>query len=123
MRYFNYIYIFLTILFTVYGQLVIKWRITKYSTLPEAFIQKLIFLANILLDPFIFSGFLAAFLASLSWMIAMGKFNISHAYPFMALNFVFVLILSSWLLNETLSLTQVLGVSIIVLGTIVASNG
>jgi len=72
----------------------------------------------------IFSGFAAAFLASLVWMAAITKFDLSHAYPFMSLNFVVVLLLSGWLLNEEpVTLQKVLGIALIVLGTVVAARG
>lgn len=122
MYYLNYLYILFTIIFTVYGQLIIKWRIKYYGSLPEDSYEKLIFLISIILDPYILSGFISAFLASLAWMAAMTKFNLSHAYPFMGLNFVFVLILSAWLLNEPLNISKIVGVILIILGTIIASS-
>ena len=122
-RYFDYAYIFSTIVFTVYGQLVLKWRISHYGELPLSFYDKLQFLVGLLLDPLIFSGFLAAFLASLSWMAAMTKFELSYAYPFMSLNFVIVLLLSVWFLSEPLSISKVLGVMLIVTGTVIAAQG
>jgi uncharacterized membrane protein len=76
-----------------------------------------------LFDPAIFSGFAAAFLASLAWMAAMTKFELSHAYPFMSLNFVVVLLLSGWILSEPVTLQRMAGVILIVLGTVVAARG
>lgn len=122
-RLFDYLYIFATIILTVYGQLMLKWRIAKFGPLPTELLEKLKFLLSLLLDPVIFSGFIAAFLASLAWMAAMTKFELSHAYPFMSLNFVVVLLLSGWLLNEPITVQKTVGVSLIVLGTVVAARG
>ena len=119
----NYLYILLTILFTVYGQLAIKWRIPKFGALPEYPFEKLRFLISLLFDPIVFSGVIAAFLASLAWMAAMTKFELSYAYPFMSLNFVAVLLLSGWLLNEPLTSHRILGVGLIILGTVIAARG
>ena len=52
----GYLYIAGTVLFTVYGQLVLKWRIVKYGSMPEEFSAKLVFLFKLLFDPYIFSG-------------------------------------------------------------------
>lgn len=123
LRYLDYLYILATIGFTVYGQVVLKWRISQFGAFPEHVLDKLKFLISLLFDPFIFSGFFAAFLASLAWMAAMTKFNLSHAYPFMSLNFVIVLLLSAWLLSEPLTLQKALGIGLIVLGTVVAARG
>lgn len=117
----NYLYILGTIVFTVFGQMILKWRIGTYGELPQDILQKIIFLVKLIFDPLIFSGLLAAFVASLFWMAAMTKFNISYAYPFMSLNFVLVLLLSALLLREPVSLYNVIGLSLIVLGIYVSS--
>jgi len=122
-RYFDYLYIFATLGLTVYGQLIIKWRIAQFGPLPVDFTEKLKFIFGLLFDPFIFTGFASAFLASLAWMAAMTKFDLSHAYPFMSLNFVVVLLLSSWLLSEQMTFQKVLGVGLIVFGTVIAARG
>ena len=122
-RLYDYSYIFMTIGFTVYGQLIMKWRVSNTGSLPEDSFEKLKFLILLLFDPFIFSGICAAFLASLAWMAAMTKFELSHAYPFMSLNFVVVLLLSGWLLSEPVTIQKVLGVSLIIIGTVIGARG
>jgi len=119
----DYLYIFATIVFTVYGQLILKWRIEKFGSLPSSFPEKVKFLVSLLLDPVILSGFIAAFVASLAWMAAMTKFDLSHAYPFMSWNFVVVLLLSGWLLGEPVTLQRAMGVGLIVIGTVVGARG
>ena len=73
----SYIYLFLTIVLTVYGQLVIKWQVSLSGALPSSGGEKLFFLIRLLFNPWIISGFIAAFLAALSWMAAMTKFDLS----------------------------------------------
>ena len=115
----RYVYIFWTLFFTVYGQLVLKWQISKAGSLPEGGLSKLIFLLQQFLNPWILSGFFAAFLASLCWMAAMTKFALSEVYPFMSLAFVFVMLFSVVFLGEPISVTKVLGTGFVVLGLIV----
>jgi drug/metabolite transporter (DMT)-like permease len=91
--------------------------------LPSDTFEKFKFLILLVLDPIIFSGFVAGFLASMAWMAAMTKFDLSHAYPFMSLNFVVVFILSGWILNEPMTHQKLLGVGLIVLGTIISARG
>ncbi|OOE39544.1 hypothetical protein BZG06_15705 [Salinivibrio kushneri] len=117
-----HIYIVLTVLLTVYGQLVMKWRIGSFGALPELWVPRIKFLLNVLFDPFVFSGFVAAFLASFCWMAAMTKFEISYAYPFMSLNFVFVFLISVPLFSESFNLHKLAGVFFIVLGTVLISR-
>jgi len=121
-RYLDYSYLAATIGLTVYGQMILKWRISEYGALPAGAVEKLKFLLHLLLDPIIFSGFAAAFLASLAWMAAMTKFDLSYAYPFMSLNFVIVLLLSCWLLGESFNIEKILGVILIVTGTVIVAR-
>lgn len=119
----NYLYIAITIALTVFGQIAIKMQVAQAGALPETGADKLAFLLRLLLNPWIISAFGAAFLASVSWMGAMTKFQLSHAYPFMSLNFVIVLALSAWLFHEPMSLTRMAGVALICIGTVVAAQG
>ncbi|MBJ7313315.1 EamA family transporter [Rugamonas sp. CCM 8940] len=119
----NYLYIALTIALTVYGQIAIKMQVLQAGELPADGGGKLAFLLRLLLNPWIVSAFAAAFLASIAWMGAMTKFQLSHAYPFMSLNFVIVLALSAWLFHEPMSMTRLIGVTLICVGTVVAAQG
>jgi undecaprenyl phosphate-alpha-L-ara4N flippase subunit ArnF len=117
----RYFYVFATLLFTVYGQLILKWRIGNlHFVLPEGgIIDKFTSLFRLIFDPFILSGFFSAFLASLFWMAAMTKFEITQAYPFMSLAPAIVFLLGVWLLNETFTIGKVVGLVLIIIGTIV----
>jgi multidrug transporter EmrE-like cation transporter len=118
----GYFYIFGTIFFTVYGQLVLKWRINGVGALPEGFLGKVLFLFQLLFDPWILSGFLAAFVASFFWMATMTKFDISYAYPFMSSAFVLVFLLSVFLFHEPATWQKMLGLILIVSGIVVTSR-
>ncbi|GGH85222.1 drug/metabolite transporter (DMT)-like permease [Pullulanibacillus pueri] len=119
----GYIYIGGTIFFTVYGQLILKWRINHFGELPEAVLDKCLFLFKIVFDPFVFSGLAAAFIASLFWMAAMTKFQLSYAYPFMSLSFLAVFILSVVLFHEVLTWQKVIGLAFVIVGIIISSQG
>jgi undecaprenyl phosphate-alpha-L-ara4N flippase subunit ArnF len=117
----RYFYVFATLLFTVYGQLILKWRIALLGfSLPESgLLAKFVALIRLIFDPFIFSGFMSAFIASLFWMAAMTKFQITEAYPFMSLAPAIVFILGVWLLGETFTIGKLVGLVLIMIGLIV----
>jgi len=121
-RFIDYCYIFATIFFTVYGQLIIKWRVSHLEKNPTDQLNTLTDSFYLLFDPIIFSGIFAAFLASISWLSAISKFEISYAYPFIALNFIFVILLGAFLLNESLTAFKVIGMSLIVAGVFFTSR-
>jgi uncharacterized membrane protein len=105
----GYLYIALTIACTAYGQLILKremnlvWDSLQHYSTVGLYIQ-------FLLRPFVISGFAAAGLASLFWIAALSRFQLSFAYPFMSLSFVCVVVMSILLFGETLNMYKVLGV-------------
>jgi len=117
----NYLYILGTILFTVFGQMVLKWRITKlgWHMLEGGLWLKTKCYFTLLFDPWILSGFFSAFVASICWTMAMTKFEITTAYPFMSLSPAIVFLLGIFLLNESFSWGKVIGLVLIIIGTIV----
>ncbi len=118
----GYVYILLTLLFTTYGQLILKWRINFLGQFPEGIKAQLFFVGKSLLDPYVISSFAAAFIASLTWIAALTKFDLSYAYPFMSLSFVLVLILSYFIFNEPLTLNKMIGIVLIMTGLYFASK-
>jgi drug/metabolite transporter (DMT)-like permease len=91
--------------------------------MPADVWERLRFLLALVFDPAIFSGFVAAFLASLAWMAAMTRFELSYAYPFTSLSFVLVLVLGVWLLGEALTPAKMIGIALIIAGTAIAARG
>lgn len=119
----SYIYIFLTIFFTVYGQFIIKWQVMKAGTMPVLLMDKLFFLGQLLLNGWVISALLAAFLASVTWMAAMTKLPLGYAYPFVSLSFVLVVLLSGVFFNESITPFKLIGVTLIILGVGIGSRG
>ncbi|MBD3425553.1 MAG: hypothetical protein GF417_14050 [Candidatus Latescibacteria bacterium] len=115
----NYLYIVGTILFTVFGQLIIKWRINIIGELPSGFTDKISFLFGAIIDPYVMSGLVAAFMGALCWIAAMTKFEISYAYPFMSLSFVLVFFLSIFLFGEIFTWGKTIGMLMVISGLIV----
>ncbi|MEQ3052684.1 EamA family transporter [Bacteroides finegoldii] len=118
----GYLYVIFTILFTVYGQVILKWRISdlNWSLDMTGGIGKMIVsYMKFLFDPLIFSGFISAFIASVFWMLAMTKFELTYAYPFMALSPALVFIIGIFVLGETFTIGKVLGLLVIMIGIII----
>ncbi len=119
----SYAYIFITIILTVYGQIAIKWQVMNAGIFPVDASDKILFLFRLLLNPWVISAFLAALLASFSWMAAMTKLQLSHAYPFMSITFVLVLVLSGLIFHEPITWPKVVGMGLIIAGIVVGSQG
>lgn len=112
-----------TILLTTFGQLVLKWQVTTPSPAPFRFMDTWPDIIVLLLRPWVISALAAAFLASLCWMAAMSRLELSKAYPFMALNFLLVGLLAIPLFGETLSRPKIVGLFLVISGLVVLSRG
>ena len=122
-RWLDWGYIAATIVFTVAGQLLLKWRMDRVGSLPDGAWNGLRFLLALLVDPLVVASFVAAFVAALAWMAAMTRFELTTAYPFLALNFVVVLLVGAWLLGEPPTWPKVAGVALIVAGVVLVGGG
>jgi len=118
----GHVYILLTLLLTVYGQLVLKWQMGYAGPMPADNLDKVLFLLRQFLNPWIMSGFASAFLASLAWMAAMTRFDLNYAYPFMSLAFIIVMLFSVLFLSEALTPQRVLGTVMVVAGLVVIAR-
>jgi drug/metabolite transporter (DMT)-like permease len=112
----GFVYIGLTIAFTVYGQLIIKWQVDQAGEFPPETAEKIMFILKLLLNPWVISSFASAFIASLFWMAAMTQFELSFAYPFMSLSYVVVMVLSFLFMNEAFTWNKVIGTLVIIAG-------
>lgn len=119
----GYVYIFLTILFTVYGQLILKQQVNTISLLPSGINLFPFYVKFILTRPLVISGFISALLASLAWIAAISKFELSYAYPFMSLNFVVVVMLALIFFGENLNSYKIVGLLFICIGVFIVSKG
>jgi|SRR5450759_820870 multidrug transporter EmrE-like cation transporter len=119
----SYVYVIVTVLLTVYGQITIKWQVLEAGPFPADPGEKAWFLARLLLNPWVISALAAGLLASVSWMAAMTRLELSHAYPFMSLAFVLVMICSAWFFSEPITVLKVAGIVLVVLGILVGNQG
>lgn len=121
----GFLYISGCVFFTVYGQLILKWRMNLQSTpMPDGSFDKVLYLLKLIMfDPYILSGLFSAFLASLCWMAAMTKFPLSFAYPFMSSAFIIVMFFSVLFFGESLNNYKLIGTGLIVAGIVILSQG
>ncbi|MGH2360243.1 MAG: EamA family transporter, partial [bacterium] len=65
----------------------------------------------------------ATFLAGIAWMLAMTKFEVSYAYPFMSLNYVLVFVASVLLFQEAFTGAKLAGTAFVVAGILIMARG
>lgn len=81
----------------------------------------LIRMIKVVFTPYVFAGLLFYAMSTLLWLAALSKCSLNFAYPFTAVTFVLVIILSALVLKEPIPLTRIIGISIIIGGVFIVS--
>jgi len=118
----GYAAVLATVALTVYGQLVFKWQINEAGDFPGSGAERAEYIGRLFINPWVISVMVAALAASVTWALALTRFELSHAYPFMSLSFVLVLIFSVLFLSEGLTVPKLIGVLLVAAGLIVGSR-
>ena len=77
----------------------------------------------ILRSPMVIGGLLLYGLGALAWIAVLRRMDLGYAYPFLALNFVLIALVSHWALGETMPPIRWLGIGAICIGIILIANG
>ena len=103
----------MTVLCTVYGQLITKWRVNALgqTSSPLLSYYKILFF-----DPLFLSGLVAVIPAGFCWIYAIRHIQLSVAYPFIGLTFALVLLGSAVLLREPVTIAKIAGTLLIIAG-------
>ena len=111
--------VIITIVFTVVGQVLIKWQAMHAGPLPASWHDRTTFFLRLVSNPWIIAGLLSAVVAGSAWLLAMTRLPINVAYPIMSLTYPLIFCLGWLLFGETLSPWRVIGVLFILVGVAV----
>ena len=115
-KFYNLLPIIFVIISTVTSQLILKWRVDSIIKESEDISNQIQLILKNIFDPYILLCFSLAFVAAISWIFTLTRFNLSSAYPYMALNFLFVIILSSLFVGDVLSIRNIIAGRLIIIG-------
>jgi len=73
-------------------------------------------LGSIILTPAIFLGFSCFGVSSILWLVVISRWELSYAYPLVALGYVLAILYGTFLLHENLNLPKILGSCLILAG-------
>lgn len=120
---FAWVALILTITFTIVGQLLIKRGMLQVGVGPERLVLLPRFVLKAFANPNVLLGLGFAAVAAACWTVAIARLELSVAYPFLGLQLVLLLLLSSAFFGEAVPLQRWIGVLIVCLGLYVASRG
>ena len=84
-------------------------------------IKWIITMVKIILSPYVFSGMVLYALSTILWLVALSRCTLNFAYPFTAVTFVLVILLSFIVLKEPLPVSRIIGMAVIIGGIFIVS--
>ncbi len=79
-------------------------------------------ITTILTSPWVLLGLGLYGVGALSWIMVLRKMDLSHAYPFLALNFILIALVGRFALGEEVPLLRWAGISVIAVGILLVAR-
>jgi drug/metabolite transporter (DMT)-like permease len=105
----------------VAGQTVLKLGVSHPGA-PDATANLVSLIAMIVRSPLVLLGLLLYGIGALAWIAVLARLDLSLAYPFLALNFVLVALVSRVVLGESIPPMRWLGILVICSGIVLAAR-
>jgi drug/metabolite transporter (DMT)-like permease len=105
----------------VAGQTSLKVGLTRAGGNAEA--DTLFSLVGLILrSPLVLAGLFLYALGAVAWIAVLRRMDLGYAYPFLALNFVLITLVSAIFLGETVPWIRWVGIGAIVVGILLIAN-
>lgn len=96
------------------GQFLFRLGMLSYGKVTVDNIWKQLF--GIITTPAIFFGFACFGISSILWLVVISRWELSYAYPMVALGYVLAIVYGSLFLQEVITLPKLVGSGLILLG-------
>ncbi|MBO1075472.1 DMT family transporter [Roseomonas marmotae] len=104
------------------AQVLLKFGVQAARPAPGMELPMLAALFRTLFHPLVLGGLALYGLGAVLWIGALGRTELSKAYPFVSLGFVLTAAAGALLFHETLSMLRVSGIALIVIGVILVAQ-
>lgn len=108
-----FLFLIFAVLFNSFSQILIKIGSEKVKKEHLKVGLKSFF---VFLNPFIFIALFLLFFATIFYLLALSKLNLSYVYPLLSSSYIIILLLSKILLKEKIGFKKWIGVFIIIIG-------
>lgn len=117
-----FIFIVVTVILNATSQLLMKTGMIRVGE-AEFSAQRVMSMAvAAATNPFIILGLLTMTISMGTHLMSLSRFDVSFAFPFLSLAYVIVAVWGYFFLGENLNPTRMLGIGIIILGTVVLAR-
>lgn len=119
----NLVVILVTVFMSACAQLMLKLgasaALPAGPSSPQGILETLM---RVLLSPMIIGGIFIYGISVLVWIWVLSRVELSVAYPFVGLSFIFTLVFGVGFLGEAISIAKVAGTLLIIVGCVLVAN-
>lgn len=116
----NVLMILCSVLLNAIAQLLIRKGMLAIGTVGVAnFAQNI---GAMITNVWLWGAMISYAVSILLWMSVLSKVEVSFAYPFLSIGYVFAAVVGYMLFNENLSVTRIAGIIVICIGVILISR-
>jgi len=101
------------------GQLTLKIGMGNVGQVDTLSVEKLV---QMFTNPIIIAGLTVYVVGTVFWLMALSKKELSYVYPFLAITIILVMILSKFVLHETIGMYRIAGIAVIICGILLVSR-
>ncbi|MGH1487476.1 MAG: EamA family transporter [Cellvibrionaceae bacterium] len=116
MSYLQFFVILITVFMSACAQLLLKLGMNKVEEKGGLFEHGIMSLVQAVFSPLVFSGIFVYGISVLVWLWVLSKVDLSIAYPFVGVSFIFTLLFGVFLLDESLNVYKIIGTLMIAFG-------
>lgn len=122
MSHFQLAIILITVSLSAFAQLLFKLGMDKLNQENIEFTRSIYSVLHALFSPLVFSGLIVYGVSVIAWLWVLSKVDLSIAYPFVGISFIFTLLMGIFLLNESLNGYKIAGTVMIAVGCFLVSK-
>ena len=113
-----YIYVALSTIFGISGQLLLKRGMGSMGQLTPGIGM----IKRIILSPWVIGGLIIYAMGVVNWMLALSSFELSYVYPFASLSYIGIIIGSYFIFRERVTAMRFMGIVVIIAGVLISSR-
>lgn len=115
--------ILLSVALSAIAQIVLKSAMSSKAVQVDMAANGLLRVAmNVLINPTVITGLILYGLGAVLWLAVLARLDVTQAYPFVGLGFIFTLILGYLFLNEPVGFQRLIGTLLITAGVVLVAR-
>lgn len=116
------LFLLIAITLGAFGQVSLKYGMKQYGGLGQPGVGLVVNVIRAVFTPYVILGFALYAISSGFWLVVLGSWNLSYAYPMIAISYVAVVLLSRVFFKEQVMPLQWVGIMCMVTGLVLVAR-